>query len=89
MRPADTKGLARHPVPIMLLRAADGSQRRVAEEGVGAGMLKDAIRRTLQAADIASIRAFPVHAKDDHARSFYEHISASSPHRPTLSIFSS
>ena len=28
--------------------------------------------RTLQAADIAGIRAFAVHAKDDEARAFYE-----------------
>ena len=28
--------------------------------------------RTLEAADIAGIRAFAVHAKDDQARAFYE-----------------
>jgi len=32
------------------------------------------MRRTLQAADIAGIRAFAVHAKDDGARAFYEHL---------------
>ena len=41
------------------------------------------MRRTLQAADIAGIRAFAVHAKDESARSFYEHFgfipSASDP----------
>ena len=66
------KGLARHPVPIMLLArlaAAIGWQGR----GVGSGLLKDAMLRTLQAADIAGIRAFAVHAKDDEARAFYEH----------------
>jgi len=66
------KGLARHPVPIMLLaRLAVGS----AWQGrrVGAGLLKDAMRRTLQAAEIAGIRAFAVHAKDDEARSWYQH----------------
>ena len=29
------------------------------------------MQRTLQAADIAGIRAFAVHAKDDEARNFY------------------
>jgi hypothetical protein len=29
--------------------------------------------RTLQAADVIGIRAIVVHAKDDHARRFYEH----------------
>lgn len=66
-----TKGLARHPVPIMLLaRLAVGAGCQA--KGVGAGPLKDAMRRTLQAADIAGIRAFEVHAKDDEARGYYE-----------------
>jgi GNAT superfamily N-acetyltransferase len=66
------KGLARHPVPIMLLArlaiASSWQGRRL-----GAGLLKDAMLRTLQAAEIAGIRAFAVHAKDDEARAFYEH----------------
>ena len=67
-----TKGLARHPVPIMLLARlviATSWQRK----GLGSGLLKDAVLRTLQAAGIAGIRAFAVHAKDDEARTFYEH----------------
>ena len=66
-----TKGLARHPVPVMLLArlaVAASWQGR----GLGGGLLKDAMLRTLQAADIAGIRAFAVHAKDDAARGFYE-----------------
>jgi GNAT superfamily N-acetyltransferase len=66
-----TKGLARHPVPVMLLaRLAVGV--RWQGKGLGAGLLKDAMLRTLQAADIAGIRAFGVHAKDDEAKAFYE-----------------
>jgi predicted N-acetyltransferase YhbS len=49
----------------------------------GAGLLKDAMLRTLQAAHIAGIRAFAVHAKDDEARAFYEHFDfVSSPTDP-------
>ena len=67
-----TKGLARHPVPIMLLaRLAVATSWQ--GKKLGAGLLKDAMLRTLQAADIAGIRAFAVHAKDDEARAFYEH----------------
>lgn len=65
------KGLAHYPVPIMLLARlaiASASQGK----GLGSGLLKDAMLRTLQAADIAGIRAFVVHAKDDDAKSFYE-----------------
>jgi GNAT superfamily N-acetyltransferase len=66
-----TKGLARHPVPVMLLaRLAVASSSQ--GQGVGKALLRDAMQRTLQAADIAGIRAFAVHAKDADARSFYE-----------------
>ena len=69
-----TKGLAQHPVPIMLLARLAVSidwQKR----GIGAGLLKDAMRRTMQAADIAGIRAIAAHAKDDAARQFYTHFN--------------
>lgn len=66
------KGLARHPVPVMLLArlAVDSATKG---KGLGAALLHDALARTLQAADIAGIRAVIVHAKDDNARHFYEH----------------
>jgi GNAT superfamily N-acetyltransferase len=66
-----TKGLARHPVPVMLL-ARLAVDRRWQGQRVGEGLLKDAMLRTLQAADIAGIRAFAVHAKDENAKRFYE-----------------
>jgi GNAT superfamily N-acetyltransferase len=66
------KGLARHPVPLMLL-ARLGVSVACQGRGLGAGLLKDAMRRTLAAADIAGIRALAVHAKDDAARAFYSH----------------
>lgn len=65
-------GMARHPVPLMVL-ARLATDRRWQGQGIGKGMLRDAMLRTLNAADIAGIRAFAVHAKDDHARAFYEH----------------
>ena len=67
-----TKGLARHPVPIMLIARLAVSVSWQGK-GIGAGLLKDAMLRTLNAADIAGIRALAVHAKDDTARAFYEH----------------
>ncbi|TIN81507.1 MAG: GNAT family N-acetyltransferase [Mesorhizobium sp.] len=66
-----TKGLARHPVPIMLLARLAVSLNWQGK-GVGRGMLRDAILRSLQAADIAGIRAVTVHAKDHNARAIYE-----------------
>ncbi|GIL02952.1 MAG: N-acetyltransferase GCN5 [Alphaproteobacteria bacterium] len=77
-----TKGLARHPVPIMLLGrlavSVDWQGR-----GVGAGLLRDAVLRTLQAADIAGIRALAVDAKDEATRAFYKRFDfAESPTDP-------
>lgn len=76
------QGLARHPVPVMLL-ARLAVDLRYQGHGVGAGLLKDAIVRTLGAADIAGIRALVVHAKGDSARAFYERFDfVSSPSDP-------
>ena len=65
------KGLAKHPIPLMLL-ARLAIAMTWQGKGLGAGLLKDAMLRTLQAAEIAGIRAMAVHAKDDAAKAFYE-----------------
>ena len=65
------KGLARHAIPIMLL-ARLAVQTEWQRRGVGRALLSDAVLRTLQAADLAGIRALAVHAKDDWARLYYE-----------------
>jgi len=64
------KGLARHPVPVMIL-ARLAIDRKHQSAGLGRALLKNALLRTVQAADIAGIRAILVHAKDDAARSWY------------------
>lgn len=65
-------GLARHASPLMVLaRLAVAVEHQ--GRGLGAALLKDAIGRTLAAADIAGIRALAVHAKDERARGFYEY----------------
>jgi GNAT superfamily N-acetyltransferase len=66
------KGLAQHPVPLMLL-ARLAVSKAWKGKGVGAALLKDAMLRTIQAADIGGIRALAAHAKDDAAKAFYEH----------------
>ncbi len=65
------KGLARHPIPLMVLARLAVSTRWQGH-GVGSALLKDVVLRTLQAAEIAGLRALAVHAKDDEARAFYE-----------------
>jgi len=68
------KGLARHPIPIMIL-ARLAVDRREHDRGIGKALLRDALKRTAQAADIAGIRALFLSAKDDDARAFYEHFN--------------
>jgi predicted N-acetyltransferase YhbS len=59
------------PVPVMVLGrlAVDRSFQR---RGIGAGLLRDAVQRTVQAARIAGIRAILVHAISGSANRFYE-----------------
>lgn len=64
------KGLARHPVPVMIL-ARLAVDLRHQGKGLGSALLKDALLRTARAADIAGIRSVLVHAKDEAARQWY------------------
>jgi GNAT superfamily N-acetyltransferase len=67
-----TKGMPRYPIPLLVLaRLAVHSCWR--GRGIGAGLLLDALGRTLQVADMVGIRALAVHAKDDTAARFYRH----------------
>ncbi len=68
------KGLARHPIPIILL-ARLAVDQTCQGKGLGAALLLDALRRVVAAADIVGIRAIMAHAKDDAARRFYEHFN--------------
>ena len=59
------------PIPVMVLGRL-AVDHRFQGRGLGGALLRDALLRTLQAADIAGIRAILVHAKDDRAKAFYE-----------------
>lgn len=67
------KGLPRHPVPVLLL-ARLAVDRTWQGRGLGAALVADAMRRTLQVADLAGVRALLVHAKDAAAQRFYTHL---------------
>ena len=61
-----------NPVPVILLSrlAVDRKERN---KGLGKHLLRDAITRSVQAADIVGVRAILVHALHEDARSFYAH----------------
>ena len=65
------KGLARHPIPVLLLaRLAVG--RRFQGAGIGGQLLRDAALNAVNVSKLAGIRALVVDAKDERAREFYE-----------------
>jgi GNAT superfamily N-acetyltransferase len=68
------KGLARHPIPVILL-ARLAVEVSAHGKGVGSALLKDALLRAAHAADTIGARALLVHAKDDGAKAFYEHFT--------------
>lgn len=69
--PRVNQGMGRYPIPVVILA-------RLAVEldhqgrGIGAALLRDAIRRTLALADQAGIRALLAHPIDDNAARFYQ-----------------
>lgn len=66
-----TKGLARHPVPLMLIArlAVDQTEKG---RGLGRALMKDALLRILKASEDFGCQAVVVHAKDQETKSFYE-----------------
>lgn len=80
------KGLPRYPVPVIVL-ARLAVDRSWQGRRLGGALVVDAMRRILQAADIAGVRAMVVHAKDEAAMRFYEHLGfVAFPGRP-LTLF--
>ncbi len=70
------------PLPVIVLGRlavhADWSGR-----GIGSGLLKDAVLRSIQAAELIGVRALLCHAIDDEAKAFYlKHGFAESPMDP-------
>lgn len=59
-----------NPVPVMVLGRL-AVDRAHGGRGLGAAMLKEAMTRTLEASEIAGIRALIVHAIDEEAAGFY------------------
>jgi GNAT superfamily N-acetyltransferase len=65
------KGLARHPIPVILLARLAVDRAEQGKE-LGKALLRDALRRAAQAADLIGCRAVLVHAKDEAAKAFHQ-----------------
>lgn len=68
--PRAARGMPHSPIPAILLGRLAVDQK---DQGAGLGshLLRDAIARTLTAADAIGVRVLLVHAADENARSFY------------------
>lgn len=66
----EAKGLPRLDVPVVLIGKL-AVDRSVQGQGLGALLLVDALRRSLQISEQVGIRAVEVDAIDDAARNFY------------------
>ena len=68
--PSTVKRNRPDPVPVLVLgRLAIHKDHH--QKGIGTALLNDAIRRAMQAADIAGVTALLVHALSEQARRFY------------------
>jgi hypothetical protein len=72
--PALLKSAGRSPIPVILL-ARLGVDVSAQAEGLGAALVKDAMLRAAQAAEIIGARALLVHAESQRARAFYLHLA--------------
>ena len=59
------------PLPVMVIGRL-AVDKNVQRHGIGKGLLRDAVLRTVQAAKIAGIRAILVHVISEPAKRFYE-----------------
>jgi GNAT superfamily N-acetyltransferase len=59
-----------NPVPVMVIGRL-ALDLRFQGRGIGSALLRDAVLRTVQAAEIAGIRAILVHAISENAKRFY------------------
>ncbi len=58
-------------IPVMILTRL-AVDTRCREQGIGKGLLKEAMLRALQVSEIVGVRALLIHAKDEIAGSFYK-----------------
>ena len=73
-----TKGVARHPIPVILLTRL-AVDKRYQGAGLGRMLVRDALLRVNRAADEIGVRALLVHAKDERARDFYLRLAEFEP----------
>ena len=78
--PEISAGLGKYPIPVILPARLAVDITRIGK-GLGKALMRDALLRAVRASEIAGLRAFLVHAKDESAKTFYEKLGFQpSPH---------
>lgn len=73
------KRMPNYPIPVMILARLAVAQN-YQKLGLGKALLKDSLLRTIQASNIAGLKAMIAHAKNQKAKEFYlQHGFESSP----------
>ena len=65
------KGLGQYPIPVIIL-ARLATDKSVQGQGVGSGLLKDALKRALNVSREVGVRTVLVHAKGPEVRDWYK-----------------
>lgn len=73
------------PVPVMIIGRL-AVHKDLQGRKIGPALLRDAILRTLQAAEIAGVRALLVHAISERARQFYENCGFTASPRDPMTL---
>jgi GNAT superfamily N-acetyltransferase len=76
------KGAGHYPQPVSLL-ARLGVHQNHERKGLGAGLLKDVLRRVAAISNEIGCRGLLVHAESDRARCFYRHLIPEFEQSPT------
>jgi predicted N-acetyltransferase YhbS len=65
------KGMGGYPIPVVIL-ARLAVDQRMHGQGIGVGLLQEAIRRTVAISEQAGVRAMLTHPIDEEAAHFYQ-----------------
>ncbi len=64
------KGTGAYDIPVIILTRL-GVDRAAAGQGLGRSLVRDALIRVVQAADVVGVRALMIHAESLEAKAFY------------------
>ena len=81
-----SKGLARHPIPIVLIGRL-AVDRRYANQGIGRFLVRDAFQHVIETSEIIGTRAVMVQAKGPEAAEFYRRLGFQSSSTEPMLFF--